>query len=102
MQNESKRARTRKVYQVIEKVFWLWDGQDVQMADAFSTLTQTCSSLKKAQQVLQVRLESHLTNGYMTFVKRPEIIMQNVHEIWECKKDYGKRVYVYIQSFEVI
>lgn len=102
MQNESKRTRTRKVYQVIKKVFWTWNGEEVQMTDAFLPITQTCSSLEKARQALQVQLKSLVTNENMTFVKRPEVIMQDIHEIWECKKEYGKTTYVYIQSFEVI
>lgn len=101
MQNESKRTRTRKVYQVIEKSHWKWNGQDVQTADTFSPLTQTCSSLKKARLILKIRLESLLTSSNMAFIYRSDIKIPNIHDVWECKKDYGKKTYVYIQSFEV-
>lgn len=102
MQNESKRTRTRKVYQVIEKNYWNYRGEEVQVADAFSQCTHTCSSIKKAHEVLQSRIDYLGKFQGLVFEQVTNVDIRDVTELWECKKDYGRRCIMYIQRFEVI
>lgn len=102
MQNESKRARTRRVYQVIEKSYFTEGGIEYQAADAFSYLTHTCSSLKTAREMLQIRIGSYADYNGLVFEKITNVDLERIAELWECNIGNGKRKIVYIQSFSVI
>lgn len=101
MQNESKRTRTRKVYQVIEKSYFTEGGIEYQMADAFSYLTHTCGSLKTARELIQIRLKNLGKFNGLLFEKVTNVDLPNIAELWECKEG-ERRMIVYIQGYKVL